>query len=107
MDAQVNEEQSDVQISRNHEVVTIRVVGHFGFTLHKKFREAWQNYQPGTRYVVDLGETTYIDSSALGMLLVLREEVGGDHSDIRIARSNQDVRKILKIANFDQLFNIS
>ena len=107
MNALANEEQSDVQISRSQDMVTIKVMGHFGFSLHKKFREAWQDPLPSARYVVDLGETTYADSSALGMLLVLRDEAGGDNADIKITRCNADVKKILAIANFDQLFKIA
>ncbi|MFH6569337.1 STAS domain-containing protein, partial [Pseudomonas kulmbachensis] len=48
-----------------------------------------------------------LDSSALGMLLLLREYAGGDESDIRVVNSNPDVRKILGTSNFDQLFDIN
>ena len=57
--------------------------------------------------VVDLKDATYLDSSALGMLLLLREHAGGDESDIRVVNSSPDVRKILGISNFDKLFDIN
>ena len=43
---------------------------------------------------------------ALGMLLLLRDHAGGDGSNIRIINCNPDVKKILAISNFEQLFNI-
>ena len=58
------------------------------------------------RYVVDMSFTTYLDSSALGMLLLLRDHAGGDHANIRIVHCNEDVKKILSISNFGQLFDI-
>ena len=58
-------------------------------------------------YVVDLKEATYLDSSALGMLLLLRDHAGGDDAEVQVINSNSDVRKILAISNFDKLFDIS
>ena len=51
-------------------------------------------------------ETSYLDSSALGMLLLLRDHAGGDNAKIKIINCNSDVRKILSISNFEQLFTI-
>ncbi len=62
---------------------------------------------PPQRYVVDLKDTTYLDSSALGMLLLLRDHAGGDSAQIRLLNCNPDVRKILAISNFEQLFKIA
>ncbi|MCY1442851.1 STAS-domain containing protein [compost metagenome] len=59
------------------------------------------------RYVVDLKGATYLDSSALGMLLLLRDHAGGDQAQISLIHCNADVRKILSISNFQQLFDIS
>ncbi|MDX1589306.1 MAG: STAS domain-containing protein, partial [Oleiphilaceae bacterium] len=58
-------------------------------------------------YVVDMNTTTYLDSSALGMLLLLRDYAGGDRADVRIENCNGDVRRILTISNFEQLFDIN
>ncbi|MNO07328.1 STAS domain protein [compost metagenome] len=56
---------------------------------------------------MDLKGTTYLDSSALGMLLLLRDHAGGERAQIRLANCNPDVRKILAISNFEQLFQIA
>ncbi len=53
-----------------------------------------------------MSETTYLDSSALGMLLLLRDHAGGDDSAIEIVNCSADVKKILTISNFEQLFDI-
>ena len=85
----------------------IRVVGRFDFSEHESFRQSYELVQERpTRYVVDLGETSYLDSSALGMLLVLRDHAGGDSAEVEIINCNQDVRKIFSISNFEQLFTI-
>jgi anti-anti-sigma factor len=48
----------------------------------------------------------YMDSSALGMLLVLHESAGGNASQVRITNCGEELRNILKIANFYTLFAI-
>ncbi len=40
------------------------------------------------------------------MLLLLRDHAGGDAAEVRIVNCNPDVRKILTISNFEQLFEI-
>ena len=55
----------------------------------------------------DLTEFDYIDSSALGMLLVLREHSGGEMARIEITHCRPEVHKILLSAHFDRLFSIS
>jgi len=41
------------------------------------------------------------------MLLLLRDHPGGDSAQIRLLNRSSDVRKILAISNFEQLFQIS
>ena len=94
--------------SSDGQELTILIQGRFDFGAHQEFRNAYErvNRTP-QRYVVDLKETTYLDSSALGMLLLLRDHAGGDSAQIRLLNCNPDVRKILAISNFEQLFNIA
>ncbi|MBN2992835.1 STAS domain-containing protein [Pseudomonas cedrina subsp. fulgida] len=95
------------EVSLDGKKLTIAIKGRFDFGSHQKFREAYERfYKVPETYVVDLKEATYIDSSALGMLLLLRDHAGGDRSDVRLINSNPDVCKILAISNFDKLFDI-
>lgn len=87
--------------------LTIRIKGRFDFSTHQDFRSAYEGASAALNsFVVDLREATYLDSSALGMLLLLRDHAGGDSSRVRIVNCNSDVKKILAISNFEQLFTI-
>ena len=89
------------------EELVISIEGRFDFSAHQEFRDSYERVpsEPNS-YVVDLNRTTYLDSSALGMLLLLRDHAGGDSAAIKIVNCNQDVKKILTISNFEQLFKI-
>ena len=95
-------------LTENGSALTISIQGRFDFSSHQEFRDAYENAGNSvTSYVVDMDETTYLDSSALGMLLLLRDHAGGDDADISINNCNNDVKKILTISNFEQLFKIA
>ena len=83
--------------------VEIRVRGRFDFSMHRVFREVWQEAGPASCCVVDLRETSYVDSSALGMLLLLRE----DYERVRIKNCPESVRRVFSIAKFETLFDFS
>ena len=87
--------------------LTINVAGRFDFSLHQEFRDAYEKVEPAPPAIrVDMGSAEYLDSSALGMLLLLRDFAGGDQARVEIVNCNADVRKILSISNFEQLFVI-
>ena len=94
-----------VEVSAGGGEVTIAVSGKFDFQLYDEFRAAYGGtVGRGVIYTVDLAETEYLDSSALGMLLLLREHAGQAASNITIVRASPGVRKILDVANFSKLF---
>ena len=91
--------------SSDGKAVTIDISGRFDFSMHREFRQVYeQDHVGATRYILNLRQTEYMDSSALGMLLLLREHAGGDRAHIKIVQCPLEVKKILTIANFDQLF---
>ena len=95
-------------ISEDGSKLTIAIKGRFDFAKHQEFRDAYEKLQTKPQsVVVDLKEATYLDSSALGMLLMLRDYAGGDESDIRVINCSLDVSKTLDISNFSQLFDIT
>ena len=92
----------------NGSSLTIKVDGRFDFSSHQEFRQAYETASGAVNsYKIDMSQASYLDSSALGMLLLLRDFAGGDTSKISIVGCNADVKKILTISNFGQLFEIS
>ncbi|MGC9385817.1 MAG: STAS domain-containing protein [Hydrogenovibrio sp.] len=88
-------------------VVTIHVEGNFDIGCYDDFnRTLNENLNSASLFVIDMEQATYMDSSALGMLLLLREKLGGQSSKIEFVNVNDDVMKILQVAKFDQLFVI-
>lgn len=83
--------------------VKICISGRFDFNAHREFRDAVKAVADRPKCVVDMEEATYLDSSALGMLLLLKDQ----SSDVRIIKCSQEVRKVLEIANFHRLFDVS
>jgi len=88
-------------------VLTIKISERFDFSAYQQFRDCYESLsEMPARFVVDFLDATYLDSSALGMLLLLRDYGGGDDAPIELVNCNPDVRKILTISNFGQLFEI-
>jgi anti-anti-sigma factor len=85
--------------------LTLKVSGQFNFACYKQFTEA-VGTAPASRYVVDLSGADYMDSSALGMLLLLRDKVGQDLSRVQIVAGSGQPHEVLKLANFHRLFNV-
>ena len=97
----------NMTVSEDGNKVTIAVAGKFDFQLYDEFRASYADTAgAGIEYVVDLAATEYLDSSALGMLLLLREHAGGETSNIHITEASPEVRKILDVANFGKLFQL-
>lgn len=81
---------------------TISILGRFDFDCHQAFRRAYEQILPSDDIAVDLSQTEYLDSAALGMLLILKEHAGNRRIRIRACRA--PVKRILEIANFDRIF---
>ncbi|WP_428609548.1 STAS domain-containing protein [Sedimenticola sp.] len=93
--------------SADKEQVLLKVTGRFDFSSHHEFSSAYKQYPKGERrFVVDLSDTEYMDSSSMGMLLQLKEHACGQ-MPVSLVNANDAVREILQIANFDKLFSIA
>lgn len=95
------------EVSVENKTVTIKIKGKFDFSLHSDFRKSYKDIKlDAGQYIVDLAFTDYIDSSALGMLLLLKEHADLQSAEVRIINYNDEVREILHIASFDKLFTL-
>jgi anti-anti-sigma factor len=98
-----------VAVSKKNDegVLTISVSGRFDINSYKEFTQAYKERQETiSRYVIDMSDLEYMDSSALGMILMLRESAGGENAKIDIVNCAPGITKILKTANFDKLFGV-
>jgi HptB-dependent secretion and biofilm anti anti-sigma factor len=86
----------------------IQLQGRFDFNAHREFREAVDSaLASSSREVhVDLGGVDYLDSSALGMLLMLRDKSKSAGREVALTRCAGAVKQVLDIANFGKLFRI-
>jgi len=94
------------ELSNNGETITIKVNGRFDFAVQNEFRDCYYNINnaEGSKFIIDMGGANYMDSSALGMLLMMREYLGGNSADISITNTSADIKNILTVANFQSLF---
>ncbi len=88
----------------------VKLVGRFDFNTHRDFRSAYEPLIGDTdvrSVTVDFSGVDYLDSSALGMLLMLRDKLGGAGKEVALTGVRGNVKQVLDIANFSKLFNIS
>jgi anti-sigma B factor antagonist len=59
------------------------------------------------KFLIDCGQTAYIDSSGLGALVSLSKKVREVSGELRIAGLNEDLRALFELTKLDTLFHIS
>ena len=100
-----------MNVSVNHENGRARLAlkGRFDFTCHRSFKQAYEDAFAGVsvnELVVDMRDVDYLDSSALGMLLLLRDKGKAMGKPVSLANCGGTVRDVLRVANFDKLFTL-
>jgi HptB-dependent secretion and biofilm anti anti-sigma factor len=80
--------------------------GRFDFNAHREFRDAVECALKETapQIKVDLAGVDYLDSSALGMLLMLRDKAKSAGKSVSLANARGAVKQVIEIANFGKLF---
>lgn len=85
------------------------MTGRFDFNVQREFKEAYDSLISNSAVgVIDvnLSGVDYLDSSALGMLLMLRERSTAAGKSLKLSKPTPGVEQILEIANFAKLFTI-
>ncbi|QRM20525.1 anti-sigma factor antagonist [Dechloromonas sp. TW-R-39-2] len=97
-------------VSKEGSKAILKLTGRFDFNTHREFRGAYEPLvaDAAVRSVtVDFSGVDYLDSSALGMLLMLRDKLGGANKEVALIGVRGNVKQVLDIANFGKLFHIS
>lgn len=90
-------------------VAKVKLSGRFTFEARADFQGAVLPLLtvPGLQEVrLDLEGLNYLDASALGLLLTLRERAQSNGQRIVLERPRREVRAILDFVKFDRIFTI-
>ncbi len=87
-------------------VATMR--GSFTFGENQNFRAMLKELQtsPSSTVAIDLTGVEFIDSAALGMLLLLRDTMQSSGKILELRSPQGQIRKMFELSNFNELFTI-
>ncbi|HCR85772.1 MAG TPA: anti-sigma factor antagonist [Alphaproteobacteria bacterium] len=82
--------------------------GKFTFSDHQNFRSVVDaTKQPGTKRVeIDLSGVEFVDSAALGMFLVARQEATKNNCELHLLNPVGHVKNMFELSNFNTLFDL-
>ena len=93
------------QLVPDKQELILKINGGLGNKIQREFRKAYEN-NPCKKYTIDLAGSSNIDSSGLGMLLLLRDFAGGEKSNIEIINCSDHILEIFHVTCFYKLFKI-
>jgi len=89
------------------DIARLILSGDFDFSTQEDLSNAIEkvlNANAMREIYVDLTDATFIDSSAIGALLRLREGALANDKSLSLWNCNEQIREIFTIGGFDQLF---
>jgi anti-anti-sigma regulatory factor len=101
-----NQSSVTARHTANGRGLVIDVVGRLGLEMHREFRNAYESSPPCERYAVNLQRCAGIDSSGLGMLLILRDFAAVEKRNMLVVNCPSRLGRLFDIAKFDRLFTI-
>lgn len=99
----------NIKVTTAGSSATIHLSGQFDFNAHAGFKETYTKLMQDRQVKtidVDLAGVEYMDSSALGMLLMLRHRAVETDKTVSLCRPNKTVSQILDVAKFGKMFTI-
>ncbi len=89
---------------------TVAISGKFTFDIHRQFREYSEQAldQPDCKHLdMDLSGVEYLDSSALGMLLLVRDKATALGKKVRLKGATGTTLQILQTVKFTEMFELA
>ncbi len=92
-----------------NETCSIILNGRFTFSDNPKFRKILDDFKGGAvrNLVFDFSKVEFVDSAALGMLLIAKDEAEKGNIGLVLRGANGQVEKMFKVSKFDTIFKLS
>ena len=101
---------TDYDLHATQNGIRIHLKGQFNFHARKAFNQASQkalHHADGREIALDMADIDYMDSAALGMLLLLRDKAAAANKTVSLANGQGVVGEVLRVAKFDRLFTMN
>lgn len=88
---------------------TIAIPERFDFSFHKSFTEQYNKIleeKSGGTINLDFSRVLYLDSAALGMIVLLQKRAKASGHVVEITNAKGTALEVLEIANFDKMITI-
>lgn len=95
-----------IAIHKDANQKTIYVKGNLDFKVRKEFRAAYEATDDIQRYIINFRDSEYLDTSALGMLLLMKDHVAKKNLSIELTQCSPYIKNVLTVTNFHNLFVI-
>src|SRR3989338_3970610 len=87
----------------------IAMTGRFDFEVHRDFKNAYMpliNNGAVREIEIEMSKVDYLDSAALGMLMLLNERAKEANKPVSLLNASGVASKVMEVANFSRIFNI-
>ena len=97
-----------VDFRKDETDVTLVLSGSFTFSDNQSFRALLTDIQEArpSNVTVDMGGVDFIDSAALGMMLLLRDTMQTGGISLELRNPQGQIKKMFDLSNFNELFII-
>jgi anti-anti-sigma factor len=86
---------------------TLRLPSRFDYSYHRQFGELYAPLIEDvscTEIILDFSQVEYLDSSALGMMVLLQKKCSSCNKKVKIKGARGATDEILKMANMQKIF---
>lgn len=90
------------------EIAIIRLPSRFDYSFHRQFGELYVPLLEDAsckEVILDFSQVEYLDSSALGMMVLLQKKSSGNNIKVKVKGARGATSEILKMANMQKIFD--
>ncbi|HWV15821.1 MAG TPA: STAS domain-containing protein [Cellvibrio sp.] len=89
------------------EIKTLTLPDRFDYSYHRQFSDAYVSLLENAEIahvVLDFSLVKYLDSSSLGMMVLMQKEMKAKNKKVQIKGARGTTEEILKMANMNKIF---
>jgi len=95
-------------LDRAGDTATLRLTGELTFRDNSEFRKLIEDVfaEPTDAVVIDLNQTTLVDSAGLAMFVILQKRAKEKNVAVTLDKPNAQIARVLDLVDFGKLFTI-